>query len=159
LWRIKFGGPGDPAIMMDIGGAAKLAVELRPIDEDWAKKLEAAVSTARRYAGLPPSTVGHSGWPIDQDRAAGLWSSTVRAPTGGPVPLFRSAGLAHHSSDPLLDRLSPAPLTLGARIAFIALTRGRLRRSFLPCRRAAEAERAVRTTSKSTSWRKRRASA
>jgi hypothetical protein len=55
LWRIKFGGPGDPAIMMDIGGAAKLAVELRPIDEDWAKKLEAAVSTARRYAGLPPS--------------------------------------------------------------------------------------------------------
>jgi hypothetical protein len=49
-------GLGDPAIMMDIGGAAKLAVELRPIDEDWAKKLEAAISTARRYAGLPPST-------------------------------------------------------------------------------------------------------
>ena len=53
LWRIKFSAPGDPASMMDIGGAVKLATELHAVDKDFAEKLEAAVSTARGYAGLP----------------------------------------------------------------------------------------------------------
>lgn len=52
LCRIKFTAPGDPAAMMDIGGAAKLAVELHAVDKEFAEKLEAEILKAKGYAGF-----------------------------------------------------------------------------------------------------------
>jgi hypothetical protein len=50
-WRVKFSGPGAPSVLMDIGGASRLAAELRHNAEvTLADRLDAVVATTRRYA-------------------------------------------------------------------------------------------------------------
>jgi hypothetical protein len=51
-WGIKFSAPGDPTgVSIDLGGASKLAAELRGISESaLAKRIDDAVSRAKRYA-------------------------------------------------------------------------------------------------------------
>ena len=55
IWGIKFSAPGDPAgVSIDLGGASKLAAELRGIAETTlAKRIDDAVSKAKRYAKSP----------------------------------------------------------------------------------------------------------
>ncbi len=55
IWRIKFSAPGDPAgVAVDLGGASKLAAELRNISElTLAERIDDAVSKAKRYARSP----------------------------------------------------------------------------------------------------------
>jgi hypothetical protein len=54
-WGIKFTAPGDPTgVSIDLGGASKLAAELRGIAETTlAKRIDDAVSRAKRYAKSP----------------------------------------------------------------------------------------------------------
>jgi hypothetical protein len=50
-WRVKFSGSGAPSVLMDIGGASRLAAELREIAEiALADRLDEAIATTRRYA-------------------------------------------------------------------------------------------------------------
>jgi len=50
-WRIKFSGSGAPSVLMDVGGASKLSIELRNVaDADLADRLDAVITTAKRYA-------------------------------------------------------------------------------------------------------------
>ena len=55
VWRIKFSAPGDPAgVAVDLGGASRLAAELRNISElDLAARIDDAVAKAKRYARSP----------------------------------------------------------------------------------------------------------
>jgi hypothetical protein len=55
IWGIKFSAPGDPAgVSIDLGGASKLAAELRGIAETTlAKRIDDAVSKAKRYSKSP----------------------------------------------------------------------------------------------------------
>jgi hypothetical protein len=55
VWGVKFSAPGDPAgVSIDVGGASKLAAELRGIAElALAQRIDAAVSKAQRYARSP----------------------------------------------------------------------------------------------------------
>ena len=55
IWGIKFSAAGDPAgVSIDLGGASKLAAELRGISESaLAKRIDDAVSRAKRYAKSP----------------------------------------------------------------------------------------------------------
>ncbi len=55
IWGIKFSAPGDPAgVSIDLGGASKLAAELRGIAEaPLAERIDDAVSRAKRYAKSP----------------------------------------------------------------------------------------------------------
>ena len=55
IWGIKFSAPGDPAgVSIDLGGASKLAAELRGIAEvALAQRIDDAVSRAKRYAKSP----------------------------------------------------------------------------------------------------------
>jgi hypothetical protein len=55
IWGIKFNAPGDPAgVSIDLGGASKLAAELRGIAEaPLAERIDDAVSRAKRYAKSP----------------------------------------------------------------------------------------------------------
>ena len=50
-WRVKFSGAGAPSVLMDIGGATKLASELHELaDIALADRLNAVITTATRYA-------------------------------------------------------------------------------------------------------------
>jgi len=55
IWGIKFSAPGDPAgVSIDLGGASKLAAELRGMSEiALAERIDDAVSRAKRYAKSP----------------------------------------------------------------------------------------------------------
>jgi hypothetical protein len=53
-WRIKFSGAGAPCVLMDIGGASRLAIELRQIAEtDLADRLDEVLAITRGYARRP----------------------------------------------------------------------------------------------------------
>jgi hypothetical protein len=52
LWHLKITAEGNPTLMMDIGGATKLAIVLRDAGaDDMANDLERQIEKARRYAG------------------------------------------------------------------------------------------------------------
>jgi len=54
MWRIKFSAPGNPAgVSMNIGGASRLAAELKGISEiALAERIDAAVSMAKTFRNL-----------------------------------------------------------------------------------------------------------
>jgi hypothetical protein len=55
LWYIKVSSEGDPATMLAIGAATKLAMQLRTIGaEDLADRFQKEIERARRYAGYSP---------------------------------------------------------------------------------------------------------
>lgn len=51
LWRLKVSSDGDPALLMDIGSATKLVIQLRAVGaDDLANIFERETERARRYA-------------------------------------------------------------------------------------------------------------
>ena len=55
IWGIKFSAPGNPVgVSVDLGGASRLAAELRGISEiPLAERIDAAVAKARSFARSP----------------------------------------------------------------------------------------------------------
>jgi hypothetical protein len=53
IWHLKITSEGNPTVLMDIGGAAKLSIVLRTVGaDDMANDFERQIDKARRYAGV-----------------------------------------------------------------------------------------------------------
>ena len=48
ILRIKFSSPGDPAILLTLGSAKRLADEIRLVDRPFALQIDACVEKAKR---------------------------------------------------------------------------------------------------------------